>query len=120
MTLITNAVLNAQKTPDLIFVGAKGLLDVSVMAGMNSLVVHLINFNSSGGGIRSNHRRAVEDAIPVLNVSINLRLLDNAQCESIEAVIGESQLPFKQELNRVRFSLPILEEFESIISKFKS
>ena len=120
MTLMTNAVLSSYKKPDLIFVDALGLIDISVMAGMSSLVVHLVNFNSSGGGIRSNHRRAVEDTIPVSNISVDLRLPENSTCASVEAVISDNQLPFKQERNRVKFSLPTLKEFESIIIKFKS
>ncbi len=120
MTLIINAVMSAQKSPDLIIVDTQGLVDVSVMAGLNSLVVHLVNFNSSGGGIRSNHRRAVEDTIPITNTSINLRIPDNIICESVEAVAAGNKLPFEQVWNRVTFSLPILEEFESILVKFKS
>ena len=120
MTLMANAVLSANKTPDLIFVDAPGLLDISVMADMNSLVVHLVNFNSSGGGIRSNHRRAVEDTIPISNISVNLRLPENATCASAEAVISKKHLTFKQEGNRVSLTLPILEEFESILIKFRS
>ena len=119
MTLIINAVMSAQKSPDLIIVDTQGLVDVSVMAGLNSLVVHLVNFNSSGGGIRSNHRRAVEDTIPITNTSIDLRIPVNIICESIESVRGGKQLPFEQALNRVTFSLPMLEEFESILVKFK-
>lgn len=119
MTLIINAVMSALKLPDLISVGAEGLVDVSVMGGSNSLVVHLVNFNSSGGGIRSNHRRAVESTISVSDISIDLRLPDDAICTAVEAIRGGVQISFKQEQNRVKFSLPILEEFESILIKLK-
>jgi hypothetical protein len=119
MTLIINAVMSAVKLPDLISVGAEGLVDVSVMGGSNSLVVHLVNFNSSGGGIRSNHRRAVENTISISDISIDLRLPDDAICTSVEAIRGGIQPPFMQERNRVKFSLPLLEEFESILIKFK-
>jgi hypothetical protein len=79
----------------------------------------LVNFNSSGGGIRSNHRRAVENTISVSDISIDLRLPDDAICASVEAIRGGIQLAFKQERNRIKFSLPILEEFESILIKLK-
>ena len=114
MLLLAAAVRTDDQEGDLVSIEARGLIDVSVMDRAASRVLHLVNFNS-GGGMRSGHRRAVEDVVPLHGLKIRLRLPAGARCTSVKSVVGQQTLPFQQLEARVAFELPRLEEFESIL-----
>ena len=114
MRLIFASLRCADPSPDLIRVEGAGLLDLSVMDSDDSRVVHLVNF-SSAGGVRSGHRRAVEDVIPLHGLAIDLRLPSGVRCREVRLAVGGSVLPFVAQGDRIRFTIPVLTEFESAL-----
>ena len=117
MRLIAAAVRAGHRGDDLVSVDARGLIDVSVMDGVQSRVLHLVNFNSAGG-LRSGHRRAVEDVIPLHSVGVSMRLPPGVRCASVEGVVDERSLPFDLIEGGIRFRVPLLEEFESVLVRW--
>lgn len=117
MRLIVAGLQAAPQAPDLLRVQGKGLIDVSVMDAPGSRVVHLVNF-SSAGGIRSGHRRAVEDVVPLHGLAIDLRLPHGARCRDIALTVGAEPVPFSTDGDRVHFTIPVLTEFESVLVRY--
>lgn len=114
MRLLAAALRAAPRTPDLVTVHGVGLVDTSVMDGDAGRVLHLVNFNSASG-VRSPHRRAVEDIVPLHGLRIDLRLPQGSRCVGVEAVTAGQVLPFSTDGGRVQFTLPVLTEFESLL-----
>jgi len=119
MRLIVAAVQDARPGPELVEVQGKGLIDVSVMDDAASRVLHLVNFNSSGG-IRSEHRRAVEEVIPLHGLQVCLRLPPGVRCRGVELAVAGEQLPFVAVEGSVRFTVPVLTEFESVLVRYET
>ena len=118
MRLITAALRAGPQPLDLVEVQARGLVDVSVMDAPDSRVVHLVNFNSAGG-IRSGHRRAVEDVIELHGLTIQLRLPQGARCRDVALTVGAEHVPFAVMGDRIRFTVPVLTEFESVLVRYE-
>lgn len=114
MRLLTSALKAAPQPPDLLRVEGAGLIDVSVMDAPDHRVLHLVNFNSSGG-IKSGHRRAVEEVIPLHGLRVDLRLPEGRRCKRVRLAVAGNELAFQAEAGRVRFELPVLAEFESAV-----
>lgn len=118
MRLIANAIRAAGGWSELVSVTCPGLIDLSVMDRDGSRALHLVNFNSSGG-MRSGHRRAVEDVIPLHDVGVDLRLPAGVHCESVELAVAEMTVPFELAGGCVRFRIPVLREFESVLVRIR-
>lgn len=114
MRLIAGAVRSGLPGANLVALRAPGLIDVSVMDGADKRVVHLVNFNSAGG-IRSPHRRAVEEVIPLHDVVVELRLPPGARCTQAQAAVAGINLDVEATDEGIRFMLPRVGEFESVL-----
>lgn len=114
MALLVAAVKSGLAQGDLVSIEGPGLIDTSVMDAPGSRVVHLVNFNSHGG-LRSSHRRAVEEVIPLHGLEVDLRLPSGTRCAGVELAVAASPAAFTQRDGRVRFTVPVLREFESVL-----
>lgn len=117
LRLVSSAVRAGSKPIDLVTVEGIGLIDVSVMDGVNSRVVHFVNFNSAAG-MRSGNRRAIEDIIPLHGLIIRLKLPEETRCKGVDLACAGMSIPFTEEIGYVRFTVPVLEEFESATVSF--
>lgn len=119
MRLLTSALQAGPQPTDLVRIGGAGLVDVSVMDAPDSRVVHLVNFNSSGG-MRSGHRRAVEEVIPLHALRVDVRLPPGRRCQRVALAVAGQDVGFDADAaGRVRLELPVLTEFESIVIHLK-
>jgi len=119
MRLIAAAVRATKcRRPELVSIHGVGLIDVSVMDAPGSRVLHLVNF-SSAGGVRSGHRRAVEEIIPLHDLAVDLRLPENVQCDDVELAVAGIRATFAAENGRVRFTIGVLNEFESVLVRYR-
>ena len=118
MRLISAAVRAAKGGSGLVSVQGKGLIDVSVMDSPDSRVLHLVNFNSASG-VRSGHRRAVEDVVALHGIGVDLRLPEGVGCREVELAVRGKRVPFSVENGRVRFTIPVLTEFESALIRYE-
>jgi hypothetical protein len=119
MRLIAAAVRATKcRSSELVSIHGVGLIDVSVMDAPGSRVLHLVNF-SSAGGVRSGHRRAVEEVIPLHDLAVDLRLPENVQCNDVELAVAGIRAPFAAENGRVRFTIGVLNEFESVLVRYR-
>ncbi len=115
LRLLANAVrLGNGDRGELVSVEARGLVDVSVMDAASSRVLHLVNFNGASG-VRSGHRRAVEDVVPLHGLRLRLRMPAGGRCAAVETTVVQQRLAFEQEGDVVDVVLPVLEEFESVL-----
>jgi Hypothetical glycosyl hydrolase 6/Beta-galactosidase trimerisation domain len=114
MRLISSALKAAKPTLDLVRIEGAGLIDVSVMDTSTSRVLHLVNFNSAGG-IRSGHRRAVEDVIPLHGLIVDLQIPREKKCCQVKLTVAAIRVPYVEASGRIRFTIPVLREFESVL-----
>jgi hypothetical protein len=121
MRLLAQAVRTsfAPDAGELITVRGVGLVDTSVMDAPGSRVLTLVNFNGASG-MRSGHRRAVEEVVPLHGLAIDLRLPAGTRCVAVEQVVAGGALDFEQANGRIRLRLPVLEEFESLLVRVTS
>ena len=117
MRLISSALKAAKSTLNLVRIEGAGLIDVSVMDTPASRVLHIVNFNSAGG-IRSGHRRAVEDVIPLHGLIVDLRVPNGLKCQQVKLTVASIDIPFVEDSDRIRFTIPVLTEFESVLVIF--
>lgn len=117
MRLLASALCLEHPEDDLVRIDGRGLLDASVMDAAGSRALHLVNFNSAGG-LRSGHRRAVEDVVPLHDLRADLRLPIGARCTSVESVVTKQVLSFEQSGPRIKFLVPRVDEFESILVRW--
>ncbi len=118
MRLLCNAVRGSNRNRDLVRVTGPGLIDVSVMDAPESRVLHLVNFNSAAG-MRSGHRRAVEEVVPLHGLQVELCLPAASRCATVELVVAATLVDFEEMGDGwIRFRLPVLEEFESVLVRY--
>lgn len=114
MQLLLGAVRAGPRWSDLVSVRGPGLLDCSVMDAPGSRVLHLVNFTSAGG-LRSAHRRAVEETPPLHGLEISLRIPAQKAPRSVRLCVAGQDVPFTVVDDYVRFTVPVLQTFESAL-----
>jgi hypothetical protein len=115
MRLLSSALRSARQAPDLVRIEGAGLLDVSVMDDKDSRAVHLVNFNSSGG-IKSGHRRAVEEVIALHGLRVTVTLPHARRCRRVRLAVAGREVDFSSNTDgSVQFDVPVLNEFESVV-----
>jgi hypothetical protein len=107
--------VNALRAPgELVRLQGPGLVDVSVMDGPRSRALHVVNFNGAAG-MRSGHRRALEEVVPLHGLAAELRLPEGVECTGVELAVSGDRLPFTVREGRVQFTFPVVGEFESAV-----
>jgi Beta-galactosidase trimerisation domain/Hypothetical glycosyl hydrolase 6 len=117
MRLLTAALRVEHPDDDLVTIEARGLIDVSVMDAVDSRALHIVNFNSASG-VRSGHRRAVEDVVPLHDLVVELRLPEGVVCTGVDSVVANAPLAFGQYGTHIRFVVPQVDEFESVVARW--
>lgn len=119
MRLLAQALRAAPGWSDLVTIDGPGLIDTSVMDKPGSRVVTLVNFNTHGG-MRSGNRRAVEEVIPLHELRLAVRLPAGARCVGAELAVAGTPVPYLQEGERVRVTIPRMTEFESLVLSWET
>jgi hypothetical protein len=112
--LLCNALRMAPGWQDQVRVEAPGLLDTSLMAADGRLVLHLVNL-SAPNVVFSTHRRIMEEILPIHDVKVTVRLPDGRRCKTARAAVAGQAVTTSQDGQWLTFSLPRLNEFESIL-----
>jgi hypothetical protein len=113
LRLVTAALRVRPGWTDQVRIEGPGLVDLALMDAPGSRVLHVINFNSHAG-MRSGHRRAIEEVVPLHDLRIELALPEGAVCDRVELAVAGREIDFQSRAGRVTFTLPLLREFESI------
>jgi hypothetical protein len=113
--LIGNAVRLAPAYRPQVTVEGPGLIDLSLKANGERVVLSLVNF-SAAGSFNSGHRRVVSSLVPLKDIAIRLKLPEEFKAvkHARLAVAGEV-LDVSCNDGEVAISLAELREFESIV-----
>lgn len=80
----------------------------------DSRVVHLVNFNGHTG-MRSANRRAVEEIVPLHALRVSVAIAAGRRCASVELAFAKAPVPFEARDGFATFTIPRMEEFESVL-----
>jgi hypothetical protein len=61
----------------------------------------------------------MEDVVPLHGLRISLRLPGRARCRDVSLAVAGGVLPHEEKAGRVRFTLPVLTEFESVLVRLE-
>jgi len=114
MRLLTAAIRLRPGWSDAVRIDGPGLVDVALMDAAGSRVLHVINFNSHSG-VRSGHRRAIEEVVPLHGLRVEIALPPRRTCDRVELAVAGRDVPFEARDGRVSFTLPPVREFESAV-----
>lgn len=119
MRVVTGAIRLRAGWRDLVRVEGPGLVDLAVMDADGSRVVHLINFNGHAG-MRSANRRALEEIVPLHGLRVSVAIPEGRRCTGVELAVAKATVPFDLRDGMASFTLPRMDEFESVVVTHES